>query len=362
MFRVIASLCMCAVLAAGVPAKADVSGSRLPAMSGYTLDGNLRNLPGDFAAPETLVIVSLEPLSADDISSWQSLAETMGSDIPLLFLVLQDERGSRARAFAAGRLRGKVKDTSHRSRMIAVFLDVDAFLRTAGIAGHPRMAALLVSEDGTILGQFRDPATPDIQTGLVAAQPDRQPQPVPDHNLAAPVPGAATTAAVQVQQRETTNEQAAARALAQAAPVTKASPQPGASNTAFPDMQGYTLAGDRLSIPSDLASTNTRLYILRRGDGESKTAEQVSAIAGSQGSDEDWLALVFMGKSPRPSKAFAAGSLRSEISDAGLRKHVVPVFSDLETLEASMGAVLPSLDPPVCMNRLGATCSQAGLD
>jgi hypothetical protein len=363
MFYWIARLCLCLMFMASISGSAEAERRQLPDLSGYTLDGHRRSLPADLAAPVTLLIVTLENPGSEQTDAWRTMAGALGSDIPVLFVVLMDERGPRARAFAAGRLRGEVKAPAQRAQMIAVFSDVAEFYRLAGLSGLSDVAALLVSDDGRIIGNTRRADTQAAQTELAAALVVWQPQPgLAKDAVASPAPALSGSIPSYVQQSPQKDEQAAREDAAQSpAPQVASTPKVVASPL-FPELSGYTLSGDRITLPDDVIPANTRLYILRRGGGASTVSADVDAIAESQGTDDNWLALVFMGKSPRPSKAFAAGSLRSEIGAAALRSHVVPVFSDIATLEDGLGLGLLTANPPICIRANGALCAPATVD
>ena len=360
MFRQILSLCLCVFLMTGLPALADASKRPFPELSGYTLDGNRRSLPDDLAETSTLVVITLEAPSTEETRAWRSLAAGIDADLPVLFLVLMDERGARARAFAAGRLRGEVTDASDRARTIAVFSDIARFYKASGITGHSGVTGLLVSNEGMILGAAIGVPTEAAQTELSAALSGDQTQPLLALNSA----GKAETDTLQTASPAPETQAAdppAAPGLP--APVSPAKIEERADTVAdpvVPDMNGYTLAGDRISIPADLASAGTHLYLLRRGISASEIGKHVTAIAERHHDDDDWLLLVFMGKSPTPSKAIAAGRLRGEITDKKHRRHIVPVFDDLASLDAETGFAVLTSGEPICVTTRGSRCETSG--
>jgi hypothetical protein len=144
------------------------------------------------------------------------------------------------------------------------------------------------------------------------------------------------------------------------APVKIDEPADTATDQVVPYTDGHTLAGDRISIPADLASAGTHLYLLRRGNSASEIGKHVTAIAKRHHDDDDWLLLVFMGKSPTPSKAIAAGRLRGEITDKKHRRHIVPVFDDLAALDAETGFAVLTSSEPICVTARGSRCDTSG--
>jgi len=359
----IAHLCLALILTASIPTSAEAEQHRLPDMSGYTLDGHRRSLPAALSAPATLLVVTLDNPGSEQAASWHTLSGAIGNDIPVLFIVLMDDRGPRARAFAAGRLRGKVREPAQRASTIAIFSDVDQFYRMAGLAEHSDMVALLVSDDGTIIGRSLDPDAQAAQAELAEALEDWQTEPRL-HKISvppAPAPDPEGSPLSPASPSQPTHKPAE-RIQADESPAPHAGSVPVANtNWMFPELSGYTLSGDRIVLPDDVISENTRLYVIRRGRGSSNVSADVLAIAEIQGADDNWLALIFMGKSPIPSKAFAAGSLRNQI-DAKLRSHVVPIFSDLATLEDTLDLGLLSATPAICINARGALCTEATAD
>ena len=362
MFRHIAGLCLCALLAIGVPARADTAMNQLPELSGYTLDGNSRSLPQDLAAPSTLLVVTSEAPSDAEANVWRSLANKIDADLPVLFLVLMDDRGPRARAFAAGRLRGEVTDLARRTETIAVFLDIADFYQATGFNGRSGITGLLVSENGAILNTISGDTTEEAQTELEPALIDDRTEPRLPTNSVSTVQTEAVLSSSLPPETQVADAPAASKLPAPLSPATRTERTRTETEPTFPSVKGYTLAGQRISIPSGLAAAGTRLYLLRRGVRASDIANQIAAISERQQDDDEWLVLVFMGKAPTPSKAIAAGLLRGEITDETLRQHIVPVFSELEMLEAEHRFALPALDEPICVTASGATCVANPLD
>lgn len=120
----------------------------------------------------------------------------------------------------------------------------------------------------------------------------------------------------------------------------------------FPEISGYTLEGERLSLPADLASPATLIVIVE----EDPFADDLASwreLSGRLEGEVPALFLVTMGDKRGLSRSIAAGRLRAEVGDPDLRSDLIPVFENGSELRGGLGIASSSRVSAVLVSKSG---------
>jgi hypothetical protein len=120
----------------------------------------------------------------------------------------------------------------------------------------------------------------------------------------------------------------------------------------LPEVSGYTLEGERLNLPADLAAPATLIVIIE----EDPFAEDLGSwreLALQLEDEVPAFFLVTMGDKRGLSRSMAAGRLRAEVKDPALRANLVPVFQDGGDLRSSLEIASSSRVSAVLVSRSG---------
>ncbi len=104
----------------------------------------------------------------------------------------------------------------------------------------------------------------------------------------------------------------------------------------LPELSGYFLDGERVSIPEDLEAPVTLLIIGRERPG-TEDFDRWQDIATELQADMPSIFVVLMGDRNRFGRAVSAGRLRREVHTAQLSSSLVPVFQDEREINARLG-------------------------
>ena len=303
------------------PAAADTHPRIPPGLNGYFLSGEPISIPSDFQEPATLLIIGRDHPGSEGFDSWQDVATRLGGDVPCIFAVLMGERRGISRAVAAGRLRREVRDVGLQKLIVPVFQDERQIFSDLGLGVG--LTALLVNGDGDVVWKKEGLADSATITEIRRILND---QPLQGSLTETPAPPIEPASANDV--------------TAPAEPVQETSaavPVPDVEGPAdrFDALQGMTLSGDKLQLPSGLSVSGTEVLLVPEYTGTDELHSILSNLQEQAG--EDWLVLVFQGDAPRFSRAFSAGQLRAAVERADWRERVVPVFEYLSEFERRSG-------------------------
>lgn len=104
----------------------------------------------------------------------------------------------------------------------------------------------------------------------------------------------------------------------------------------IPELSGYFLDGDRVSIPADLAEPLT-LLVITYDDPGSEAFESWQAVAADFDGDLTAVYVVLLGDRSRIERAVTAGRLRRSVQDPALRASMAPIFQEASALRAKLG-------------------------
>ena len=143
---------------AGVPAR------RFPEVSGRSLLGVERRLPGQLPAERTLVVVAFRQWHQPIVDRW--IARAVAAGVPptilgaagrlpraVVELPVLSTRWRPARRFIDGGMTAGIADPVVLARTITVYTNLAAFQRALGIGSSDELHAFVVTPDGSILAR-----------------------------------------------------------------------------------------------------------------------------------------------------------------------------------------------------------------
>lgn len=104
----------------------------------------------------------------------------------------------------------------------------------------------------------------------------------------------------------------------------------------LPEISGYTLEGERLSVPSDLTGPATLIVIVEE-DPFTEDLGSWRELSSQLEGETPAVFLVTMGARQGLSRSIAAGRLRADVQDPEFRAKLVPVFQDGGDLRSGLG-------------------------
>ena len=142
------------VLAFAAPSDSSFLG-RLPALTVKRLDQQRVQLPQGLPAERTLALVAFQRGQRAEIDSWiQGLRLDQDRSIAWFRMpVLNDPGNDGARSDIENRLLERHPSESARARLLPVFTDRDAFLRTAGLTSTEHAWVLVLNREGKVLAR-----------------------------------------------------------------------------------------------------------------------------------------------------------------------------------------------------------------
>jgi hypothetical protein len=146
-----------------------------PNIKSADLNGRSLNLPNDFPAPFSLVLVAFEMRQQADVDSWRPFVEQARKKRPTLgvFELPTIARGYRLMQFVIDNgMRSGITNRETRASTVTIYTDVAAFTRALGIGSTKEIAVLVVTPTGGILarvsGRYTEEAAAPIENALSA--------------------------------------------------------------------------------------------------------------------------------------------------------------------------------------------------
>ncbi len=164
------------VFALAAPNESNFLG-QLPALTVKRLDQQRTALPQGVPAERTLALVAFQSGQRDEIQSWiHGLRLDQDASIAWFKMpVLNDPGSERARSDIESILLARHPADVHRSRLVPVFTDRDAFIRAAGLSGAEHAWVLVLDREGKVLaraeGQFDQDKAQALRETLLSTQP-----------------------------------------------------------------------------------------------------------------------------------------------------------------------------------------------
>ena len=143
---------------------------RLPAVTAKRLDHQPVPLPSGLPSERTLVLVAFSRHHQADLASWMAgLGLRQGGELPWVRLpVIADPGHEQGRAAVEDRLKSRYPSADERARVLPVFTDPAAFVRTVGLGGTERASVLVVNRQGEVLARASGAFDPEKAAALRA--------------------------------------------------------------------------------------------------------------------------------------------------------------------------------------------------
>lgn len=143
-------------MAFAAPSESSVMG-RVPALSAKRLDQRAVALPADLPAGRTLALVAFKGRHSSEVDSWiKGLQLRPDSTISWLKMpVLNDPGNEPGRRAIEDKLRLRHPSDADRARLVPVFTDREAFMRSAGIASAEHAYVLVINRHGEVLARVQ---------------------------------------------------------------------------------------------------------------------------------------------------------------------------------------------------------------
>ncbi len=146
------------LLAFATPAGQTVLG-RVPHLIGVDLNKKPMRIPAGLTAERTLVLVSFQRGHGKDIDTWISgMSLREGGAVQYVRMPVLDDPGHLdGRSAVETRLQARVPDAQERSKVVPVFTDQQAFLRSVGLSSPEHISALVLNRSGEVLARVEGP-------------------------------------------------------------------------------------------------------------------------------------------------------------------------------------------------------------
>lgn len=144
------------VLASAAPNESTVMG-KLPSLTAKKLDQGTVNLPEGLPAGRTLALVAFHKGHRGEIDSWiDGLNLRQDASIAWVRMPVLDDPGTeKARADIESRLHARHVTSLDRDRLLPVFTNRDAFLRSTGMSNTDHAWVLVIGRDGQVLAKVQ---------------------------------------------------------------------------------------------------------------------------------------------------------------------------------------------------------------
>lgn len=150
----VAAVAAALALAFAAPNETSVMG-RVPSIVAKRLDQQSISLPEGLPAGRTLALVAFNRGHRGEIDSWiQGLQLRQDASIPWVRMpVLNDPGNEGGRLAIENKLLSRHTSDADRARMVPVFTNRDAFMRSAGLTSTDHAYALIIGRNGEVLAR-----------------------------------------------------------------------------------------------------------------------------------------------------------------------------------------------------------------
>ena len=165
-------LVFCCVLFAALSPTAfgQSDAARMPSIAAENLNERAVTLPADLPAEKTLVLMAFEREQQNDVNTWIEALGLANDKLPWLEVPVVGPGGGIWRAIVNGGMRTGIRDEAARERVVTLFTDRLALLRTMGLPGEGKVIlALVMNRNGEVLAQAQGRHSAEKAQLLMAA-------------------------------------------------------------------------------------------------------------------------------------------------------------------------------------------------
>ena len=136
---------------------------RVPALIGSDLNRKPISIPAGLTAERTLVLVSFQRGQGRDVDTWiRGMSLREGGAVQWVRLpILNDPGDLSGRNEVESRFQARFTSPQERSKVVPVFTDQQAFLRSVGLTGTDQISALVLNRNGEVLARVEGVFSPD---------------------------------------------------------------------------------------------------------------------------------------------------------------------------------------------------------
>ena len=135
---------------------------QMPSVSATDLNKKPLEIPEGLRAERTLVLLSFQRGQSQDVDSWiKGLGLHGDSSISWVRMAIINDPGDQGRSVAESRLLARYTAAQDRARLVPVFTNRDAFIKSTGLDGIEQMAAVVVNRQGEVLARAQGPLDAD---------------------------------------------------------------------------------------------------------------------------------------------------------------------------------------------------------
>ena len=148
----------CMLFALATPTGQAILG-RVPQLIGMDLNKKPISIPAGLTAERTLVLVSFQRGHGKDVDTWISGMSLRDSGaVPYVRMpILNDPGNLDGRSAIETRLQARVTNPQERSKVVPVFTDQQAFLKSVGLTTTQQISALVLNRNGEVLARVEGP-------------------------------------------------------------------------------------------------------------------------------------------------------------------------------------------------------------
>jgi hypothetical protein len=126
----------------------------IPSVTAYDLNKKKIVWPDALAAQRTVMIIAFTRSQQAQVDGWVNGLNLKAPGAPAWFEVpLINDPGSVARWFIDNGMRSGIRDASARARVVTVYGNKAAMMKTMGLAGEDRVHAIVVDRRGKIMAR-----------------------------------------------------------------------------------------------------------------------------------------------------------------------------------------------------------------
>ena len=157
----------CLLFALATPTGQAILG-RVPQLIGMDLNKKPISIPAGLTAERTLVLVSFQRGHGKDVDTWISgMSLREGGAVQYVRMpILNDPGDLDGRRAVETRLQARVTNTQERSKVVPVFTDQQAFLKSVGLTSTQQISALVLNRNCEVLARVEGAFTPE-KKGLI---------------------------------------------------------------------------------------------------------------------------------------------------------------------------------------------------
>jgi hypothetical protein len=161
----------CVLFAASLqPAFAQSETPRMPSIAAENLNERAMTLPADLPAEKTLVLMAFQREQQEEVDTWIKGMDLTNAKLPWLEVPVVGAAGSFRRGVVNGGMRMGIRDEAVRERIVTLFTDRVALLRTMGLPGEGKVVlALVMNRSGEVLAQAQGRHSSEKAQLLLAA-------------------------------------------------------------------------------------------------------------------------------------------------------------------------------------------------